>query len=126
MNLSQQSQFSSKVSQLLSWGHWFTFANIGLLLFISLSYLFADSAPTTFVGYLYMFVTWLSHTSFITFIAFVLTIFPLSLVFPYPRHIRGMAAVFATFGASLLTLDAYVYFNLGHYLNSSALPEIVP
>lgn len=125
MNLSQQSQFSSKVSQLLSWGHWFTFANIGLLLFISLSYLFADSAPTTFVGYLYMFVTWLSHTSFITFIAFVLTIFPLSLVFPYPRHIRGMAAVIATFGASLLTLDAYVYFNLGYHLNSSALPEIV-
>ncbi len=125
MNLSQQSQFSSKVSQLLSWGHWFTFANIGLVLFISLSYLVADSAPTTFMGYLYMLVTWLSHTSFITFIAFVLTIFPLSLVFPYPQHIRGMAAIIATFGASLLTLDAYVYFNLGYHLNSSALPEIV-
>lgn len=125
MNLSQQSQFSSKVSQLLSWGHWFTFANIGLVLFISLSYLFADSAPTTFMGVVYMLVTWLSHTSFITFIAFVLTIFPLSLVFPYPRHIRGMAALIATVGASLLTLDAYVYFNLGYHLNSSALPEIV-
>ncbi|TGV20403.1 DUF3413 domain-containing protein [Pseudoalteromonas sp. MEBiC 03607] len=125
MNLSQQSQFSSKVSQLLSWGHWFTFANIGLVLFISVSYLVADSAPTTFMGYLYMLVTWLSHTSFITFIAFVLTIFPLSLVFPYPRHIRGMAAIIATLGASLLTLDAYVYFNLGYHLNTSALPEIV-
>lgn len=125
MNLSQHNQFSSKASQLLSWGHWFTFANIGLVLFISLSYLFADSPPTTAMGTLYMLVTWLSHTSFITFIAFVLTVFPLSLVFPYPRHIRGMAAVLATLGASLLTLDAYVYFNLGYHLSSSALPEIV-
>ncbi|MCQ8876477.1 DUF3413 domain-containing protein [Pseudoalteromonas shioyasakiensis] len=125
MNLSQHNQFSSKASQLLSWGHWFTFANIGLVLFISLSYLFADSPPTTVMGTVYMLVTWLSHTSFITFIAFVLTVFPLSLVFPYPRHIRGMAAVLATFGASLLTLDAYVYFNLGYHLSSSALPEIV-
>lgn len=125
MNLSQHNQFSSRASQLLSWGHWFTFANIGLVLLISLSYLFADSAPTTTMGYIYMLVTWLSHTSFITFIAFVLTIFPLSLIFPYPRHIRGMAAILATFGASLLTLDAYVYFNLGYHLSSSALPEIV-
>ena len=125
MNLSQHNQFSSKASQLLSWGHWFTFANIGLVLLISLSYLFADSPPTTAIGYVYMLVTWLSHTSFITFIAFVLTIFPLSLIFPYPRHIRGMAAILATCGASLLTLDAYVYFNLGYHLSSSALPEIV-
>lgn len=125
MNLSQHNQYSSKASQLLSWGHWFTFANIGLALLISLSFLFADSPPTTFMGAVYMVVTWLSHTSFITFIAFVLTIFPLSLIFPYPRHIRGMAAVLATCGASLLTLDAYVYFNLGYHLSSSALPEII-
>ena len=125
MNLSQHNQFSSKASQLLSWGHWFTFANIGLALFISLSFLFADSPPTSFMGITYMLVTWLSHTSFIAFLAFVLTVFPLSLVFPYPRHIRGMAAVIATLGASILTLDAYVYVNLGYHLSSSALPEII-
>lgn len=125
MNLSQHNQFSSKASQLLSWGHWFTFANIGLALLISLSYLFADSPPTSFMGITYMLVTWLSHTSFIAFLAFVLTVFPLSLVFPYPRHIRGMAAVIATCGASLLTLDTYVYVNLGYHLNPSALPEII-
>ncbi|GAA60906.1 hypothetical protein P20652_2774 [Pseudoalteromonas sp. BSi20652] len=125
MNLSQHNEFSSKASQLLTWGHWFTFANICLALFISLSYLFADSPPTSLMGIIYMLVTWLSHTSFIAFLAFVLTVFPLSLVFPYPRHIRGMAAVIATFGASLLTLDAYVYFNLGYHLSTSALPEIL-
>ena len=63
-----------------------------------------------------MLVTWLSHTSFIAFLAFVLTVFPLSLIFPYPRHIRGMAAVIATVGASLLTLDAYVYVDELHFV----------
>lgn len=125
MNLSQHNQFSSKSSQLLSWGHWFTFANIGLALLISLSYLFADSPPKTAMGITYMLVTWLSHTSFIAFIVFVLTIFPLSLSFPYPQKIRGVAVLIATLAASSLALDAYVYFNLGYHLSTSALPEIV-
>ncbi|TMP26919.1 sulfatase [Pseudoalteromonas rubra] len=125
MNLSSHSPFSSKASQLLSWGHWFTFANIGLVLLITLSYLAADKAPSTALGWLYMLVTWLSHTSFITFCVFVLSIFPLSLVFPYPRHIRGMAACIATLGISVLCIDAFVYFQLGYHLNLQALPEIL-
>lgn len=125
MNLTPDNQFSSKASQLLSWGHWFTFANIGLVLLISTSYLFADSQPSTPLGWFYMLITWVSHTSFITFCAFVLTIFPLSLVFPYPRHIRGMAAAIATLGISTLCLDAFVYYNLGYHINIQSLPEII-
>ncbi|WP_125778977.1 DUF3413 domain-containing protein [Pseudoalteromonas rubra] len=125
MNLSSHSPFSSKASQLLSWGHWFTFANIGLVLLITLSYLAADKAPTTALGWIYMLVTWLSHTSFITFCVFVLSIFPLSLIFPYPRHIRGMAACIATLGITVLSVDAFVYFQLGYHLNLQALPEIL-
>ena len=125
MNLTPDNPFSSKASQLLSWGHWFTFANIGLVLVVCTIYLFADSPPNSGMGWFYMFVTWVSHTSFITFCAFVLTVFPLSLVFPYPRHIRGMAAAIATFGISLLCLDAFVYFNLGYHVNIQALPEII-
>ncbi|MBQ4862916.1 DUF3413 domain-containing protein [Pseudoalteromonas sp. MMG013] len=125
MNLSPQNPFSSKASQLLSWGHWFTFANIGLVLLISSSYLFADKSPTTLLGWFYMLITWVSHTSFITFSAFVLTIFPLSMVFPYPRHIRGMAAILATLGIALLSLDAFVYYKLGYHLNFSSLSDIV-
>ncbi|RXE99003.1 DUF3413 domain-containing protein [Pseudoalteromonas sp. PS5] len=124
MNLTPHSPFSSKASQLLSWGHWFTFANIGLVLLISSVYLFADKAPSTFVGWFYMLITWISHTSFITFCAFVLTIFPLSLVFPYPRHIRGMAAFIATLGIVVLTIDAFVYLQLGYHINPSSLPDI--
>ena len=125
MNLSGQSQFASKANQLLSWGHWFTFANIGLALIISLGYLAADTSPTTLMGSLYLVLNWVGHISFLTFMAFVLTIFPLSLVFPYPRHIRGMAAILATLGASLLALDAFIYFNLGYHLSLSALEQII-
>lgn len=125
MNLTPQNQFSSKASQLLAWGHWFTLANIALALLISLSYLFADPAPTTVLGKSYMLLTWLGHTAFITFLAFVLTIFPLSLVFPYPKHIRGMASVLATAGMTLLGVDAFVYFNLGYHLNFTSLSEIL-
>ncbi|WP_440055842.1 DUF3413 domain-containing protein [Pseudoalteromonas sp. T1lg65] len=125
MNLTPQSPFSSKASQLLSWGHWFTFANIGLILLISSVYLFADKAPSTAVGWFYMVITWLSHTSFIAFCAFVLTIFPVSLVFPYPRHIRGMAAVVATLGVGMLAVDAAVYFKFGYHINIESLPEIM-
>ncbi|OUL58837.1 DUF3413 domain-containing protein [Pseudoalteromonas ulvae] len=125
MNLSEQSQFASKANQLLSWGHWFTFANIGLALVISLGYLAADTSPTTLMGSIYLVLNWVGHISFLTFMAFVLTIFPLSLVFPYPRHIRGMAAILATLGASLLALDAFIYFNLGYHLSLSALEQII-
>ena len=125
MNLTPHSPFSSKASQLLSWGHWFTFANIGLVMLISLVYLAADKAPSTLVGWFYMLITWLSHTSFITFCAFVLTIFPLSLVFPYPRHIRGMAAVTATTGIIILMIDAFVYLRLGYHINPASLSDII-
>ncbi|KZN30825.1 hypothetical protein N474_19875 [Pseudoalteromonas luteoviolacea CPMOR-2] len=125
MNLTPHSPFSSKASQLLSWGHWFTFANIGLVLVIALTYLAADSAPNSIAGWAYMLVTWLSHTSFITFCAFVLTVFPLSLVFPYPRHIRGMAAIIATLGILTLCLDAFVYYQQGYHISLQSLPEIV-
>ncbi len=125
MNLSTQSQFASKASKLLSWGHWFTFSNILLALIISLAYLIADDAPNTLMGQLYLALNWVGHIGFLTFLCFVLTIFPLSLIFPYPRHIRGMAAIIATFGMTLLAFDAYVYVNLGYHINMSAIEQIV-
>lgn len=125
MNLSSQQAFSSKASKLLSWGHWFTFANILFALVVSSLYLFADPLPSTFSGKLFLLFNWIGHIGFLTFLCFVLTIFPLSLIFPYPRHIRGMAAVIATFAMSLLALDAFVYFQLGYHLSPQVFEQIV-
>lgn len=125
MNLSSQQAFSSKAAKLLSWGHWFTFANILFALLVSSLYLVSDPMPMTFSGKMFLLLNWLGHISFLTFLCFVLTIFPLSLIFPYPRHIRGMAAVIATFTMSLLALDAYVYFQLGYHLSPQVFEQIV-
>lgn len=125
MNLSSQQAFSSKAAKLLSWGHWFTFANILFALVVSSLYLISDPLPMTLSGKAFLIFNWLGHISFLTFLCFVLTIFPLSLVFPYPRHIRGMAAVIATFTMSLLALDAYVYFQLGYHLSPQVFEQIV-
>ena len=125
MNLSTQQAFSSKAAKLLSWGHWFTFANILFALLVSSLYLISDPLPVTLSGKIFLLLNWLGHISFLTFLCFVLTIFPLSLIFPYPRHIRGMAAIIATFAMSLLALDAYVYFKLGYHLSPQVFEQTV-
>jgi hypothetical protein len=125
MNLSLQQAFSSKAAKLLSWGHWFTFANIFLALLISSLYLASDPLPLTFSGKLFLLLNWLGHISFLTFIGFVLTIFPLSLVFPYDRHIRGMAAIVTTIAMSILAFDAYVYFELGYHLSPQVFEQVI-
>lgn len=125
MILDPNQPFVDKAQRLSSWGHWFTFFNILGALLISLSFIVTDALPNTFLGYVYLLTNWLGHTAFIAFIVFVLTIFPLSLVFPYPRHIRGMAAILATCGLILLAIDAYSYSRLGYHISSSSLEQVV-
>lgn len=124
LNINVNQPIGSKASQLLSWGHWFTVSQILVLLVISSSYLLAEPLPKTNLGMIYLIVTWLGHIGFLTFIGFVLTLFPLSLVFPYPRHIRGLAAALATMAAMTMALDAYVYNNLGYHFSVNTFAEV--
>lgn len=125
MLLDPEQPFVDKAQRLSSWGHWFTFFNILCAMLVSTSFIITDALPTSFIGYAYLLTNWLGHTAFIAFIIFVLTIFPLSLVFPYPRHIRGMAAVLATSGMVLLAIDAYSYSRLGYHISGSSLEQVV-
>jgi hypothetical protein len=125
MILDPNQPFVDKAQRLSSWGHWFTFFNILIALLISTSFIATDAAPTTVLGYGYLLTNWIGHTAFITFICFVLTVFPVSLVFPYPRHIRGIAAILATCGMVLLCIDAYSYSRLGYHISGSSLEQVV-
>ena len=125
MILDPDQPFVDKAQRLSSWGHWFTFFNILFALLLSARYITTDGLPDTWLGLTFLFTNWLGHTAFITFILFVLTIFPLSLVFPYPRHIRGMAAVIATLGMILLFIDAYSYSRLGYHISGASLEQVV-
>jgi uncharacterized protein len=117
--------YSKRLLPLVSWSHWFTFFNIIASILLSSLYLFNEAIPDTLLGKFYLVVTWLSHMSFLTFIGFVLIIFPLTLIYPKTRFIRGAASVVFTLGLLLLLLDAFIYTRLGYHLNASSSDQIV-
>jgi uncharacterized protein len=109
---------------LLSWGHWFTFANLLLALFFSVFYFSSEHLPSSFIGWLYLTATWLGHFAFLSMACFILTIFPVVVLFPYKRHIRGVSAVMASLFQLYLFLDVLAYRGLGYHLTSSSFSQI--
>ena len=88
--------YSKRLLHLISWSHWFTFFNIIAAILLSSVYLLSEKSPDTFVGAIYLLTTWLSHMGFITFMAFVLTVFPLTLIYPKTKFIRTSASIIFT------------------------------
>ncbi len=125
MVLEQDLSLVNKVNRLLRWGHWFTFFNVLLALPVSLSFFLADPLPPDAIGWLYLGLNWLGHTAFICLLFFIVTIFPVSLVFPSQRHVRGVAALLASCGLVALIFDAYVYHSLGYHAGSASFEQTV-
>jgi membrane-anchored protein YejM (alkaline phosphatase superfamily) len=125
MVLEQNLSLVNKVNRLLNWGHWFTFFNILLALVITAAYWWAEPVPQSFMGWVYLVTNWLGHTAFLCFLFFILTIFPVTLIFPYQRHVRGIAAVLASFGLVALIFDAYVYQALGYHIGSASSEQTI-
>ncbi|MBU2224249.1 MAG: DUF3413 domain-containing protein, partial [Gammaproteobacteria bacterium] len=123
MVLEQNLSLVNKIDRLLRWGHWFTFFNVLLALLVTGSYFLADPLPVSAVGWVYLLLNWVGHTAFLCFLFFIITIFPISLIFPYQRHVRGMASLLATFGLVALIFDAYVYHSLGYHAGSASYEQ---
>jgi len=117
--------YSKKLLHLISWSHWFTFFNILAAIALSSYYLFSDEAPTTLLGQVYLVTTWVSHIAFLTFIGFVLLLFPLTLILPNTKFIRTSGSIIFTLGLLLLVLDAFIYSRLGYHLNASSSAQII-
>jgi hypothetical protein len=117
--------YSKKLLHLISWSHWFTFFNILAAIGLSSYYLFSETAPTTFFGQVYLVTTWVSHIAFLTFISFVLLLFPLTLIFPNTKFIRTSGSLIFTIGLLLLILDGFIYSRLGYHLNASSSEQII-
>ncbi len=117
--------YSKKLLHLISWSHWFTFFNIIAAIALSSYYLFSEAAPDTLLGQVYLFTTWLSHIAFLTFMSFVLVLFPLTLVFPNTKFIRTSGSIIFTLGLLLLLLDGFIYSRLGYHLNASSSAQII-
>ncbi len=125
MVLEQNLSLVKKVNRLLDWGHWFTFFNIIIALFVTATFWASEPLPQTWLGWIYLGFNWFGHTAFLCFMFFILTIFPLSLIFPYQRHIRGLAAALATLGLVILIFDAYVYSQLGYHIGSASYSQTI-
>ncbi len=125
MVLEQDLTLVNKVNRLLRWGHWFTFFNVIIALVVTASYFVADPLPHDGLGWLYLLLTWFGHTAFLCFLYFILTIFPLSLLFPSQRHVRGLGAIIATLGLVVLIFDAYVYQQLGYHAGAASYEQTV-
>ncbi len=67
--VTNRQQYREKVSQMISWGHWFALFNILLSLGLGSRYLFIADWPASLAGRIYALVSWLGHFSFIVFAA---------------------------------------------------------
>ena len=117
--------YSKKLLHLISWSHWFTFFNILAAIALSSYYLFSETAPTTLFGQVYLITTWVSHIAFLTFMSFVLVLFPLTLILPHTKFIRTSGSIIFTIGLLLLVLDGFIYSRLGYHLNASSSAQII-
>ncbi|OUR61461.1 hypothetical protein A9Q74_09905 [Colwellia sp. 39_35_sub15_T18] len=117
--------YSKKLLHLISWSHWFTFFNIIAAIALSSYYLFSETAPDSLLGQVYLITTWLSHIAFLTFMSYVLVLFPLTLVFPNTKFIRTSGAIIFTLGLLLLLLDGFIYSRLGYHLNASSSSQVI-
>lgn len=117
--------YSKKLLRLISWSHWFTFFNIFAAIFIASIYVFTEPTPQTTFGVVYLITTWFSHMAFLTFVGFVLIVFPITVLFPYTRLIRGFASLVFTLILVVLVLDGFTYRALGYHLNASSSEQIL-
>ncbi|MEZ9522944.1 DUF3413 domain-containing protein [Enterovibrio norvegicus] len=109
--------YRDKVSQLISWGHWFSFFNIIAAMLLGTRYIAQSGWPETLLGQTYQLFTWIGHFGFLVFAVYILIIFPASFIIPSQRLMRLFAVLVATAGLTALLLDIYAYQTLHLHLN---------
>ena len=106
-----------RVSRLVSWGHWFAFFNGFLAMIIGVRYIETVGAPESWLGWGYLAISTLGHFSFLAFIVYLVVLFPISLILPYSKILRGLAAVAATISLCILLYDTIIYDDYGLHLS---------
>lgn len=109
-----------QITQQVSWGHWFALANIVLATTISSVYLFSSPIPDTLISFIYLISTWLGHTSFITFLGFIILILPLCYKVTNLNVLKATASIIAALGLALLAFDALLYNKTGFHISFSS------
>ncbi|EFM2062215.1 cardiolipin transport protein PbgA [Escherichia coli] len=115
--VTHRQRYREKVSQMVSWGHWFALFNILLSLVIGSRYLFIADWPTTLAGRIYSYVSIIGHFSFLVFATYLLILFPLTFIVGSQRLMRFLSVILATVGMTLLLIDSEVFTRFHLHLN---------
>ncbi|EGN3904472.1 cardiolipin transport protein PbgA [Escherichia coli] len=115
--VTHRQRYREKVSQMVSWGHWFALFNILLSLVIGSRYLFIADWPTTLAGRIYSYVSIIGHFSFLVFATYLLILFPLTFIVVSQRLMRFLSVILATAGMTLLLIDSEVFTRFHLHLN---------
>ena len=109
--------YREKVSQMVSWGHWFALFIMLLAMVLGSRYLFVADWPTTLAGRLFSYVSLVGHFSFLVFTSYVLILFPLTFIVVSQRLMRFLSVILATAGMTLLLIDSEVFTRFHLHLN---------
>lgn len=115
--VTHRQRYREKISQMVSWGHWFALFNILLSLVIGSRYLFIADWPTTLAGRIYSYVSIIGHFSFLVFATYLLILFPLTFIVGSQRLMRFLSVILATAGMTLLLIDSEVFTRFHLHLN---------
>lgn len=115
-----ESPRSKQINQHVTWGHWFAFANILMACAISSVYIFSSPIADSPVSFVYLLTTWLGHTSFITFLSFIIFVLPLCYKLKHLNLLKATSSVIAALGLALLAFDALLYTHTGFHISFSA------
>jgi membrane-anchored protein YejM (alkaline phosphatase superfamily) len=115
--VTNRQRYREKVSQMISWGHWFALFNIIFALILGSRYLLVADWPASLTGRIYAYTSWVGHFSFIVFAGYLLIIFPLTFVVMSQRLLRVLSAIIATAGLTLIMVDSAVFSRFHLHLN---------
>ncbi|MGB7996112.1 MAG: DUF3413 domain-containing protein [Photobacterium halotolerans] len=115
--VSSGNNYKETVSQLISWGHWFSFFNIIAAMLLGTRYIIHSEWPETLMGQLYMGLSWVGHFGFLVFGFYILILFPASFLIPSQRLMRLFAVLVGTIGQTILILDTHAYESLDLHLS---------
>ncbi len=115
--VTSSTQYREKVSQLISWGHWFCFLNIFAAMAMGIRYVLHTDLPESFLGLSYLTLSWIGHFGFLCFIIYLLVLFPATFVVPSQRLMRVFAVLVATVSLTVMLLDTHAYETLNLHLS---------
>ncbi|WP_437609802.1 LPS biosynthesis-modulating metalloenzyme YejM [Erwinia sp. V71] len=115
--VNNRQRYREKVSQMVSWGHWFALFNIIFAFLLGSRFLLLADWPSSLAGRIYAFTSWIGHFSFLVFAVYLLILFPLTFIVMSQRLMRFLSAIVATAGMTLLLVDSAVFSRFHLHLN---------